>query len=316
MIEYPPIALVTGGAGFIGSHVAEQAALAGYRVVILDNLSTGKTKRISYLKSKYGVKFIKGDVRDLGTVLDATLCASVIFHLAALISVPDSVKNPDEYRMVNYIGTNKIVEAAILRRVKRIVFSSSAAVYGASEEILLSESDRTAPCSPYGQSKLEAEELLRLQSKYVDAVSLRYFNVYGPGQVLPRGYGAVIPSFITKARLRQRPIIFEDGMQMRDFCHVRDVAAANIAAAKFEYPFYGTVYNIASGEAITILELWNIIAELSGCSKLSPHYRPSRPGDIRWSCANIDRAREIFGYAPSVSLRDGLKEMVGEVGES
>jgi UDP-glucose 4-epimerase len=295
--------LVTGGAGFIGSRLV--AALADDNDVrILDDCSRGSRAAVPD-----AVEFVDGDVRDASTVAGATADADVVFHLAANISVDRSVAAPVESHHVNVDGTLHVLEAA-READARVVFASSAAVYGEPASIPVAESDRKTPSSPYGAEKLSADRYVRLYADLYDleTVSLRYFNVYGPGG-LATDYSGVIDAFLTRARDGDDLPVHGDGTQTRDFVHVSDVVRANLLAAVTDR--VGTAYNVGTGESVTINRLAELIVDVTGSDSEVVHTSP-RAGDIDESEASIDRAREALGYRPRVSLREGLETLVGD----
>jgi UDP-glucose 4-epimerase len=295
--------LVTGGAGFIGSRLV--AALADDNDVrVLDDRSRGSRAAVPD-----AVEFVDGDVRDASTVAEATADVDVVFHLAANISVDRSVAAPVESHRVNVDGTLNVLEAA-READARVVFASSAAVYGEPASIPVAESDRKTPSSPYGAEKLSADRYVRLYADLYDleTVSLRYFNVYGPGG-LATDYSGVIDAFLTRARDGDDLPVHGDGTQTRDFVHVSDVVRANLLAAVTDR--VGTAYNVGTGESVTINRLAELIVDVTGSDSEIVHTSP-RAGDIDESEASIERAREALGYRPRVSLREGLETLVGD----
>jgi UDP-glucose 4-epimerase len=295
--------LVTGGAGFIGSRLV--AALADDNDVrVLDDRSRGSRAAVPD-----AVEFVDGDVRDASTVAEATVDVDVVFHLAANISVDRSVAAPVESHRVNVDGTLNVLEAA-READARVVFASSAAVYGEPASIPVAESDRKTPSSPYGAEKLSADRYVRLYADLYDleTVSLRYFNVYGPGG-LATDYSGVIDAFLTRARDGDDLPVHGDGTQTRDFVHVSDVVRANLLAAVTDR--VGTAYNVGTGESVTINRLAELIVDVTGSDSEIVHTSP-RAGDIDESEASIERAREALGYRPRVSLREGLETLVGD----
>jgi UDP-glucose 4-epimerase len=295
--------LVTGGAGFIGSRLV--AALADDNDVrVLDDRSRGSRAAVPD-----AVEFVDGDVRDASTVTEATADVDVVFHLAANISVDRSVAAPIESHRVNVDGTLNVLEAA-READARVVFASSAAVYGEPASIPVAESDRKTPSSPYGAEKLSADRYVRLYADLYDleTVSLRYFNVYGPGG-LATDYSGVIDAFLTRARDGDDLPVHGDGTQTRDFVHVSDVVRANLLAAVTDR--VGTAYNVGTGESVTINRLAELIVDVTGSDSEIVHTSP-RAGDIDESEASIERAREALGYRPRVSLREGLETLVGD----
>ena len=298
--------LVTGGAGFIGSFMAEALLSEGHSVRILDDFSTGSRKNLSSFASD--IDLVEGSITDAALVKKMARGVDYVFHEAALVSVAESMRNPEKTMEVNVGGTKNVLDAAVSNNVKKVILASSAAVYGDAAPPLR-ESVRCAPLSPYGQSKLELE---RLASEYakkhsLDSVSLRYFNVYGPRQPADSPYSGVIARFMDAMVKGKRPTICGDGLQTRDFIYVKDVAAANMLAMKAGGA--GEAYNIATGNAITLNKLASTISGLLG-RDIKPDYAATRPGDIRHSFADISKAKKSLGFAPEYPLEAGLKEML------
>lgn len=296
-------ALVTGGAGFIGSNVVGLLLEEGHSVVVLDDLSTGYRCN---LDSFPHVKFIEGDVRDAETVALAMDGADVVFHLAASVGNIRSIENPIQDSEVNVIGTLRVLEAARRAGVRKIVFSSSAGIFGELKYLPIREDHPLEPDSPYGASKLAAEKLCLAYAKLYDMepVCLRYFNVYGVNQRYD-AYGNVIPIFAHRLVHGLPLIIYGDGQQTRDFVNVRDVAHANLMAA--ETNGLSGAFNTASGTAITINHLADLMREVSGLDA-GVEYAPPRKGDVRHSKADIAAARQAFGYQPSLGIVEGMTE--------
>ncbi len=297
--------LVTGGAGFIGSHIVKELVRQGQRVTVLDNLSGGKLENLATVQDK--IAFIKGDICDFETVVKACQQVDYVLHLAALISVAESMAKPQETAEINVQGTVNVLEAAKQCGVKRLVFSSSAAVYGTRPELPYKE-DTPIDCqSPYAWSKQAGAELCQLYTKAygLEAVALRYFNVFGPGQNPNSAYAAVIAKFMQLAAENKPLGIDWDGLQSRDFVSVKDVVQANLLAATKGVP--GEIYNVASGRTYTLLELADTIEKVSS-RKLERVSRPKRPGDVHESSADISKITAL-GYKPSVTLEEGLREM-------
>ncbi len=300
--------LVTGGCGFIGSHIVKELVRQGQQVTVLDNLSGGKLENLTSVQDK--IAFIKGDICDFSDVIDACSGVDYVLHLAALISVAESMAKPQETAEINVQGTVNVLEAAKQCGVKRVVFSSSAAVYGTRPELPYKE-DTPIDCqSPYAWSKQAGAELCQLYTKAygLEAVALRYFNVFGTGQNPNSAYAAVIAKFMQLAAENKPLGIDWDGLQSRDFVSVKDVVQANILAATKGVP--GEIYNVASGRTYTLLELADTIEKVSG-RKLERVSRPKRPGDVHESSADISKIRAI-GYVPHVTLEEGLREMWAE----
>lgn len=298
--------LVTGGAGFIGSQLVRTLLQEGHEVKVLDNFSTGK--RANLVEVMSNIQVMEGDLRDEDTVSRAVKDVDTIFHQAAFISVPLSIQRPDECFEINVKGTRNILKFAALSGVNRVVLASSSAVYGDRETYPLQENAPLITLSPYAASK-RADEIygeLFTHTMDLDVVALRYFNVYGPRQSPTSDYAAVIPIFIRKALKRDRPVIYGDGTQSRDFIYVEDVARANLLAAQSSRAA-GEIINICTGEECTILELWDLIRELAGIPQ-EPIFEAKRPGDIKRSLGDPGKSRNVMGFTPQVSLEDGLRK--------
>lgn len=293
--------LVTGGAGFIGSNIARALRARGDHVVVLDDLSTGYRVNLEGLAE---IEFLEGDVRDPETVHRAVAGCDVVFHLAASVGNVRAIENPVEDSQINVLGTLNILEAARAHGVAKVVFSSSAGIFGELRTLPIREDHPVEPDTPYGVSKLAAEKHCLAYAKIygLDIVCLRYFNVYGMNQRYD-AYGNVIPIFVHRL-LRGKPLtIYGDGEQTRDFINVHDVARANLLAAD---PKAGSgAYNLGSGTSITINGLVTLLREVSG-EALKVRHGPPRKGDVRHSRADITAAAEILGFEPCVGLRDGL----------
>ncbi|MGI6163434.1 MAG: SDR family oxidoreductase [Bacillota bacterium] len=301
--------VVTGGAGFIGSHLARRLAKDGVRVRVVDNLASGTLKNLEGVLGPQGlVDFISGDIRDLDCIRSAFLGAQVVFHQAALTSVPGSVDDPVLTNDVNVAGTLNVLTAAKECGVKRVVVASSSAVYGNSPALPKSEDLIPQPVSPYAISKYAGEMYSTFFSQLqgIETVCLRYFNVYGPRQNLDSQYAAVIPVFISLMLSGETPVIYGDGEQSRDFVYVDDVVNANLLAASAEAErVSGQVFNIASGAGISLNRLVDTLNQALS-TQIKPRYEPARIGDVRHSCASIQKARSLLGYALSVSFEEGL----------
>jgi UDP-glucose 4-epimerase len=297
--------LVTGGAGFIGSHLARELANLG-EVTILDDLSAGNTGRIQDLIDGNKARFLRGSVLHRSLLADACRGVDCVFHLAALTSEDRSLGAPMEVHEANATGTLAVLSAAREAGAKKLVFSSSSAVYGNSPASPLKEGISPEPVSPFAASKLAGEyycEVFRL-SLGLPTASLRYFEVYGPGQDPRGGDGAVIPSFITDVLRRRPPTVPGDGSQVRDFVSVRDVVRSNILAMQRDA--VGT-FNIGSGTGVSLRELARVIMEIGSLSR-EPVFGKPGPGNGRQSVADISRAADVMGFRPRVHLADGLRE--------
>ncbi|MGE0207148.1 MAG: SDR family NAD(P)-dependent oxidoreductase [Candidatus Babeliales bacterium] len=286
--------LVTGGAGFIGSHVVKQLLARGAHVTVLDNLSTGSLENLQ--KVKHNITFLQGDIRNFQDCLQACREHSIIFHLAAKISVPESTKHPEECYDTNIIGTLHMLEAARQKNVERFIFSSSAAVYGVQEEIC-HENMRCMPSSPYGHSKLIGEQLCKdfWQTHSLETVCLRYFNVFGAGQNPHGSYAAVVAAFTECMRTNKPITLFGDGLQTRDFIAVEKVAAANIdCALAAKDRVAGQVFNIATGSSITLLALVEQLKQKFPDYKQPILFEPARAGDIKHSRASVKKYENLI----------------------
>jgi UDP-glucose 4-epimerase len=300
--------IVTGGAGFIGSHIAEALAKRGDEVVILDNLFSGKVENIRHILDMPSVTFLNGCITDQSLLQKACMDADGIFHQAAITSVPRSVKDPFASNETNINGTLNIVVSAQKSGVKKIVFASSSSVYGDTPVLPKKEDMTPNPKSPYAITKLAGEYYLKVFHELygIDTVSLRYFNVFGPRQDPQSEYSAVIPKFITKILHHKSPVIFGDGSQTRDFTYVKDVVQANIHA--MDSSAQG-VFNVAYGSRISLVELSHQIMEYLD-TDLPLIFEPPRSGDIHDSLAAISAAQNSFGYAPQYTVKTGLEETI------
>ena len=300
--------LVTGGAGFIGSHICEELVGRGARVRVLDNLSSGYRRNLEHLGG--AVELQVGDVRDPAALDQAAQGARYIFHEAALVSVFDSVERPVDNNDINITGTLNVLNAARKHGVKRVVFASSAAIYGNDPALPKVETMRPQPESPYAIGKITGEYYLRVfASLYgVSTVSLRYFNVYGPRQDPKSFYSGVISRFCDDIRHGRTPTVFGDGQQTRDFVFVKDVVQANLLAMHTDRAGAGEAFNVAGGRTATLLDLIGAFAGLAGRT-VEPHFKDARAGDIRHSAADITRARTVLGYQPAFDLAAGLARL-------
>lgn len=298
--------VVTGGAGFIGGHVVASWIEAGADVHIIDNLRSGHQANVDRFPD---VTFHKISVTDREAVFTAMAGARYVLHLAAMISVPESVENPQECLHINVNGLLNVLDAARHHRVEKVVHSSSAAVYGDNPESPKTVMMRPRPKSPYGITKLDGEYYLQMYNEAfgLGTASLRYFNVFGPDQDPGSQYAAAIPIFVSNALKNQPLTIHGDGLQTRDFVFVKDVAHANFLAASM--PQATGVYNVARGESISIGEIAElVISQTDSRSKLK--FAPERPGDIKHSLASIDQTRKDLGFEPRYNLIDGLKQTI------
>lgn len=311
-------ALITGAAGFIGSHLVEGLLERGYRVRGVDDLSTGDRDRLDAVWEDESFSFVEGDVRNAETVATAVQDVDVIFHLAAYISVAGSVEHPALASDVNCVGTARVLEAARSADVEGAVLASSTAVYGPDPPVPTNEAAAVTPDSPYALSKAYGEELAGQLT--VPAVAVRYFNVYGPRQDPSGEYAAVIPAFIERMLAGKRPIIYGDGEQTRDFVFVEDVVSATIQAGEAVLEAEGLendevstgscpAFNVATGNRLSINELVEVLNALFG-TDLEPIHEPPRPGDVKHSGADISRAREVLGYEPRFDFGAGLERTI------
>ena len=300
--------VVTGGAGFIGSHITEELVRRGYQVTIIDNLSTGKLSNIVSTLSSKNAELVQGSIVNLSLLRKIFSGVDYVFHQAAIPSVPRSIKNPKTSHNANITGTLNVLLAARDKSVKKVIYASSSSVYGDTPTLPKVEDMTPNPQSPYAVTKLTGEYYCRVFNKIygLNTVCLRYFNVYGPRQDPNSPYAAVIPLFFRNALEGKSPIIFGDGEQSRDFTFVKDVAEANIQAAESNAT---GVFNLGNSQRITIDHLAQLIIGLVGNKNVKPVYKDPRPGDILHSLADINKAK-AFGYNPKYSLEEGLKEVI------
>jgi len=304
--------LVTGAAGFIGHHVVEKLVETGYRVIALDNLVRASPRGIKVLRD-LGLDLVTVDIRDLGGMkrLLEEYRPEAIVHAAALIDVYESTRLPDLYVDVNVRGTAVLLRASVEAGVSRFIYLSSAAVYGEPVCLPIDEEHPTNPLSPYGASKLGGEYLVKSMQRSVgkpDYVILRLFNVYGPGQDPASPYAGVISKFVSNATRGESLVIYGDGEQTRDFIHVDDVVEAIIRSLETEH--INEVYNIGSGKSVKIKELAEVVKELAGRKELQLLYREPRPGDIKHSRANIEKALRKLNWRPRKDLKQGISELL------
>lgn len=300
--------LVTGGAGFIGSHLVTELIRLGHPVVVLDDFSTGKRENLAHLEGRF--ELVEGDIRRPDEIRPAMEGVDYVLHQAALPSVPRSVQDPETSFAVNAMGTLNVLEAARKAGVQRVVYAASSSAYGDTEVLPKVETMVPCPRSPYAAAKLSGEHLIQAYNQVfsISCVALRYFNVFGPRQDPTSQYSAVIPRFVTAMLKGEPPIIYGDGGQTRDFSHVQNVVEANLAACRAPNA-PGHVINVACGERISLLELVREIGRLLGCG-IEPVHQQPRPGDVRHSLADLGRARELLGWTPSLPIREGLAQVV------
>jgi UDP-glucose 4-epimerase len=304
----PKRALVTGGGGFIGHHLVRRLLADGCEVRVLDNFASGRRERLEGLD----VSLVEGDLRSYERAHTAVRDADIVFHLGALPSVPRSVQDPLTTGAVNVEGTLNVLLASRDEGVRRVVFASSSSVYGANDVLPKTENDQPLPVSPYGVSKLAAEQYCRAFTAVygLETVSLRLFNVFGPGQDPLSQYAAVVPRFIAALASHERPIIYGDGMQTRDFTYVEDVIDAFMLAA--EAPgAAGEVMNVSAGAETNLLTLLAIVSDLLA-TETEPIFRPARPGEVRASHGDRTKATRMLNWEPRWSLRDALEASIAE----
>jgi len=303
--------LVTGGAGFIGSHLAEALLNQGESVRVFDNLSTGRSSNLEALQGHPGhFEFVQGDLSDRDAVRAAIEDVEVVFHQGARASVPSSIAEPELSLETNITGTHNVLLAAKDAGVKRVVYASSSSVYGNTLVLPTHEEVAIAPLSPYAVHKLTGEWLCRVFTQIygLETVALRYFNVFGPRQDPASEYAAVIPRFLTRLMEKRLPIVYGDGEQTRDFTFIENVVQANLLAATSSAAV-GTVMNIGCGERISLNTVLQIVGELLGI-RVNAEYRDPRPGDVRNSFADISKARQLLEYEPKVNFREGLARTI------
>lgn len=298
--------VVTGGAGFIGGHIVEHWVNQGADVHVIDNLRSGNIKNVMSFPS---VNFHRGSITDKNLVDLAIQGADYVHHLAAMISVPESIEKPYECVDINVLGLLNVLEASRRYGVKKVVHSSSAAVYGDNPDSPKQTCMPPMPKSPYGITKLDGEYYLNMyrESFGLGTVSLRYFNVFGPRQDPKSQYAAAIPIFVSKAIKNETITIYGDGEQTRDFIFIKDVVSANIKAAT--NPAVSGVYNVACGNSISIREIAELIIRQTGSSSRIV-YEPERPGDIKHSLADVTETKSVLGFNPEYDLIDGLKQTI------
>lgn len=298
--------LVAGGAGFIGSHLCQALLDAGRQVRVLDDLATGHLRNLAGMD----VELVRGSAADPQAATEACQGVTGIYHFAARPSVPWSIEHPLEALRANHETTLALIDAGSAAGARRIVFSSSSAIYGDGPELPKTEDLPPAPKSPYAEHKLAGEVALRAAhaAGRIEAVSLRYFNVFGPRQDPSSPYSGIISLYSKWIRESQRPTIFGDGKQTRDFVYVADVAQANRLAMQAECAEPGPVFNVATGHSIDLLDLWSACCAAAGVPALEPEFLPERAGDVRDSIASLTRANAGLGFEPSVDLATGLAE--------
>lgn len=306
--------LVTGGAGFIGSHIVERLIREGYFVRVLDNFSSGRIENLNFTKNlkPKNYELIKGDIRDKDICLKATKKIDFVLHQAALRSVPKSLEKPDEYNQVNIQGTLNLLQACLKNRIRCFVFASSSSIYGEARNFPQKESDLPCLVSPYALTKLAGEYYCRIfaMNYGLHTVCLRYFNVYGERQSLDDEYAVVIPKFIYCLLNNQPYPVYGTGRQSRDFTYVKNVVEANLLAVKNLKRYKpGEVFNIANGKNYSILNLIKILNRMLG-KEIKPIFLEKRPGDVFKTHADIQKARVKLGYTPRINFQEGLKRTI------
>ncbi|MDO8704859.1 MAG: NAD-dependent epimerase/dehydratase family protein, partial [Sulfuricaulis sp.] len=296
-----------GGAGFIGSHLTDRLLDAGLKVRVLDDLSTGKRKN---LPANSSLEFIEGDIRDAQTVNRCVEGVAAVVHLAAVASVQASIDQPMETHRTNFDGTLNLLEAARVHGVKRLLYASSAAIYGDAATVPVSEATVPSPLSPYAVDKLSGEYYLRYYFTQfgLATTAFRFFNIYGPRQDPASPYSGVISIFVDRMRRNQPVTVFGDGSQTRDFVYVADLAEL-LARAVHGSEGVGGVFNVGTGARHSLLQLLSHLEKLSG-KRIEKHYEPPRLGDIQHSCADVSRLKRIFGSVPATPFDAGLKKLL------
>jgi len=299
--------LVTGGAGFIGSHIVDFLVGQGETVRVLDDLSSGKGQNIEHNLGK--IEFVQGSIVDLPTVRRCVEGVDFVLHQAAIPSVPRSIDNPIASNEAGVTGTLNVLVAARDAKVKRFVYASSSSVYGDTPTLPKVETMPCNPLSPYALTKYTAETYCRLFAQLygLETICLRYFNVFGPRQDPNSAYSAVIPKFLSVMRNGERPIVHGDGLQSRDFTYVENNVRANILACHAPN-VGGQVFNVGCGESFTLLDLVEMLNRVLGTS-IAPDFGPSRAGDVKHSLAGIEKAKELLGFSPSVGFLEGIKRL-------
>ena len=302
------IVLVTGGGGFIGGHVVRRCLADGRKVRVIDDFSTGKRQNLAEVVKD--IELIEGDICNADLMERVAAGVDTIFHIAARASVPRSVEHPRQAHDVNVTGTMNVLLAARKANVRRIVYSASSSAYGDTPVMPKREDMCPLPLSPYAVSKLAGEHYCSAFANVyqMQTVSLRYFNVFGPRQDPTSTYAAVIPAFVTRMLKNERPIIYGDGEQSRDFCFIDNVVDANLRAAAAPEA-RGEVMNIACGERTTLNEIVAAVNTALG-TKIAPEYKPARAGDVRHSLAALDVAKRVIGYEPKIMFAEGLKRSI------
>lgn len=303
--------VVTGGAGFIGSHIVQRLVSENQHVVVLDDFSSGRPENLSHLLHR--ITLVEGSIRDPQACRAVMQGADFVLHQAAVPSVPRSIEDPLSTHEACATGTLNVLLAARDAGVERVVYAGSSSAYGNTAVLPKREEMSPNPRSPYAVAKLAGEHYARaFTTAYgLETVVLRYFNIFGPRQDPDSPYGAAIPKFIAAATAGRAPVIFGDGQQTRDFTYVDNAVTANLLACRAGPAAVGEVFNVGCGDRVSVNELWGLICELLEV-RIDPAYAPARAGDVRDSLADISRTRELLGYAPVVGLRDGLRKTIEE----
>ena len=303
---------VTGGAGFIGGHLIDALLDVGARVQAIDDLSVSDGEHLAGVveRSPGRARFVYGSILEPAALRAAVEGAEVVFHQAAMSSVPRSIEEPERTMEVNTMGTARVLEAARLAGVRRVVYAASSSAYGASETLPKVEDDAGDVVSPYAASKLAGEQMIRAWSTTygLDGVSLRYFNIFGARQSAESAYAAVIAAFLKKLCNGERPVIYGDGSQSRDFTHVDNAVYANLLAGTAEGSLGGAVVNIGTGERMTVLDMAHTLARITGHEGIGPVFEAERAGDVLHSLADISRAERVLGYGVVRGVEEGLED--------
>ena len=308
-VDYPEI-LVTGGAGFIGSHIVDRLLQEGVTVRVLDNLSTGEKKNLAQHQNNKSLKFIEGDIRNFDLIKKAVKGVDAVIHEAALVSVTRSVQDPLLSTEINVTGTLNLLKACVEAHVKRFVFASSCAVYGDTKTLPNHEKLAPKPLSPYAADKLAVENYAKVFHELygLETICLRYFNVYGPRQKYGP-YSGVISIFINCLLKNEAPLIYGDGKQTRDFINIKDVVEANMLALSKQNAA-GEIFNISTGKTTTLNNLALTIQKIMEKTDIKPVHAEPRSGDIKHSYGDITKARKNLGYEPKVQLEKGLSDLI------
>lgn len=303
------VVVVTGGAGFIGSHLVEALLNEGYRVRVVDDLSTGHRSNLDHVAGRF--EWVEGDLADFEVSRRAAEGADYVFHEAAVPSVPRSVREPLLFHQSGPTATLNVLEASRLAGVKRVMFAASSSAYGETDELPKHEGMLPRPLSPYAAGKLAGEHYVSVYARTMglDGVSLRYFNVFGPRQDPSSPYSGVISKFTRLMGRGERPLIFGDGLQTRDFTYVDNVVAANLAAMRSARPLGGEALNVGTGGRVSLLDLVGALNRILG-TDLEPRFEPPRDGDVLHSQASLELIRRALGYAPVVGFEEGLRRTV------